>query len=182
MMLVVPQILLMLLAVMLPVVQWKSDASQHWEHELRQLEAQKIWLVSALNVLKDHRHVTRELSDAPAGGLEGVDSISLSLIEAIKRKALKAQLDLTKLTVTQSDMQQMESEVNHSTVHSLRVTFAVTMERAMSLLPLLDALSDAAGWRPTEVRGCSVIRLTESPVSLRATCSVDVYYFPELHR
>jgi len=172
------QILLLIVAVTLPVVQWKTSVHENWDSDLRQLEVQKSQLVQALSVLKNHRHVVQAINVST----ETVDSITLSLIEAIKYQADARQLELTQLTVTQSDEYQKKAAANESIFHALRVTFALTTDRAMELLPLFDALTEAAGWRPIEIRGCSVARLTAAPVSLHANCSVDVYYFPEVDR
>ncbi len=185
------QTLLLLVAVIIPVVQWNANASTQWSDELQQLKAHKLWLVRALNMLKEHRHIAQALSigaEAESGNyVESVDSITLSLIDAIKQQARTEQDELTQLSVTQSDDRPMESvagdssQASDSSLHALTVEFAVTTDRAMTLLSHFSALGDAAGWRPIEVRGCSVVRLTESPVSLHAACSVDIYYFPEVH-
>jgi len=180
--LLVIQIVLLLVAVVLPFAQWNADTSQQWDSDLQQLNKQRQWLVRALGMLKDHRHVTQVLQVGAQASDETIDSITLSLIEAIKQQALTEQLELTQLSVTQSEGQRHDSEATQSNINALSVQFAVTANRAMSLLSLFNALADAAGWRPIEVRGCSVIRLTALPVSLHATCSVDIYYFPELHR
>jgi len=180
--LVITQTLLLTVAVMLPVVQWNANASQQPANDLQKLEMQRLWLVNALDMLKDHRHVTQALSASTKTNIETLDAITLSLIEAIKQQAQTDQLELTQLSVTQSGDSQIGSESNESSFRALTVKFAVTTDRAVNLLSLFNALSDAAGWRPIEVRGCSIVRLTVSPVSLRAGCSVDIYYFPEVHR
>jgi len=181
--LVLTQLLLLLVAITLPLVQWNVNASQQWGAELQQLTTHSLRQEQALSVLQEHRQGGSTLN----AGAESVDSITLSLIEAVKHHAWHEQLVLTELTVFQSDQpvqtaqsgsSQLYSAADESSIYALRVDFAVTLDRAMHLLPLIDALKEAAGWHPVEVRGCSMVRLTESPVSLRATCSVDVYYFP----
>lgn len=178
----IAQTVLLLVAVVLPVAQWNADASQQWGRDLQQLNIQRLSLIRALGILKEHRHVIQELSFGAQPNDKTIDSITLSLIEAIKHQAQIDQLELTQLTVTQSGGQQIASETPESVTHVLTVKFAVTTDMAMRLLSLFDVLTDAAGWRPIEVRGCSLVRLTESPVSLHATCSVDIYYFPEVHK
>ena len=84
--------------------------------------------------------------------------------------------------MTQSDVLRAEPESNEKNYDALRVMFAVGTDRAVSLLSFFDALKVAAGWRPIEVRGCSVSRLTATPVSLHASCSVDIYYFPKVDK
>lgn len=185
------QTLLLLVAVIIPVAQWNANASTQWSDELQQLKAHKLWLVRALNMLKEHRPIAQTLSistDAGFGNhVESVDSITLSLIDAIKQQARAEQVELTQLSVTQSDdwptvpVASDLSQSGSSSLHTLTVEFAVTTDRAMTLLSHFSALSDAAKWRPIEVRGCSVVRLTELPVSLHAACAVDIYYFPEVH-
>jgi len=191
--LVLLQIVLLLVAVTLPVLQYKLITSKHWDDDLNELKTQHIQLGDALNILKNHRHVAQALSVST----DTIDSITLSLIESIKLQAHAEQVELTQLTVTQSESRQerrkqsytepskharqIESIGTDSTYHALRVKFAVTMDRAMGLIPLIESLRVVADWRPIEVRGCSVVRLKASPVSLHASCSVDVYYFPELH-
>lgn len=177
------QTILLLLALALPVIQWNVSVSQQWPDDLRQLKIEKLQLARALNILKDHRHVTETLNAKP----DTVNSITLSLIEAIKNQTKAAQLALTQLTVTQSaDEPAMGVEktpnTQASSLHALTVNFAVHMDRAVNLLLLFDAIREAAVWRPIEIRGCTVVRLSESLVSLQATCSVDVYYFPVLHK
>lgn len=180
--LLVTQTLLLMVAVILPIAQWNNDVSQQWGSDLQQLNTKRLWLVRAFDILKEHSHVTQALSTGAPTNDETTDSITLSLIEAIKQQAHTEQLELTQLSVTQPDGRQKESEATESSIHALTVKFAVTTDRAMRLLSLFDALANAAGWRPIEVRGCSLARLTASPVSLQATCSVDIYYFPEVHR
>jgi len=176
--LVFAQIAMLFVTVSLPLVQWNVSAHEQWDKDLQQLKVQKSQLVNALNILKEHRHITQAINVST----ETIDSITLSLIEAIKHQAHSRQLELTQLTVKQSDEPQIKSETDESIFHALRVTFALTTDRARELLPLFDALTDAAGWRPMDVHECSIVRLAASPVSLHANCSVDVYYFPEVDR
>jgi len=172
------QLFLCLIAVTLAVIQWSTGAPDQWGSELQQLQEQKYDLVQALDTLKENRAIVQTMSV----DTDSVDSITLSLIEAIKQQANNEQLELTRLTVTQSDDLPLEAMDNESSFRALRVNLAVTTRFAVDLLALLDVLKEAAQWRPIEVRGCSLVRLTESPVSLQASCAVDVYYFPEIDK
>jgi len=170
------QLILCVMAIALPFVQWSADSPAQWHSDLQQLAEQKTRLQQALIALKEHRTITRTVSN----NTDTVDSITLSIIEALKQQAQIERVELTQLTVTQSENQQGESEEKGMSVHALRVNFAFNTPMAMDLLPLLDVLKEAAQWRPVEIRGCSFVRLTEVPVSLHAACAADVYYFPEV--
>jgi len=170
--------LILIITIVLPLALRDGNASSQWANELRRLKIQKLQQSRALNILKDHRHVIESLS----ANVQTVDSITLSLIEATRQKAREEQLELTQLSVIQSDNAQPIISENTANVHALTVKFAVKMGRAMRLLPMFDALREVAGWRPIEIRGCSVVKRSESVHNLHATCSVDVYFFPEIDK
>jgi len=172
------QVILLLLAVCVPIVQWKVGAALPLDNGLQELQAEKQRTIHALDLLNKHAGIVKMLTS----NADTVDSISLSLIEAVKQRAESEFLALTQLTVTQLGGKEMATGTGNSATHALRVSFAVTLDRAVGILSLFDALRKAANWRPIEIRGCSVSRLPELVVKLHATCSVDVYYFPEIDK
>jgi len=170
------QLFLACTAVGIPVIQHSSSTLAPLDEKLQSLIAARLHLVHAVDTVNSHQSVVQALSVSA----ETTDSITLSLIEAIKRQAQNAQLELTQLTVTQSSDQPSGRLPHESTLFALRVSFSVSVKRAVALLPLFHALQEAAGWRPSEIRGCSIARLVDATLTLHATCSVDVYYFPDL--
>lgn len=176
---VLPQCLLLGLIIAMPVVQRGADSTAQWISNLRQLNKQHLQLIRSLDILKSHQHVIEAVDDKA----NTVHSMTLSLIEAIERQARAEQMELTQLTVSQAEPQQTSNNSDSvPALHALSVNFAVEMDRAMSLPLFFDAISTAADWRPSEVRGCSVVRLAELAGKSQATCSVDVYFFPAVDK
>ena len=59
----------------------------------------------------------------------------------------------------------------------IRLQLQLRMPHAPGLLALLEELRSLAGWRPVEVRACSIQR-DALHLQLAVDCSIDVYHWP----
>lgn len=152
--------------VSLPLWSLREGLSKQWVDEIRALKIQRLDSARAFDILKDYSSVVSATLDQP----ETAESLTLSLLENVKRQSIELHADLTALSVTDS----------HETLPTaLRVEFNATVPRAIDLLTLFDAVREVAGWRPMQVLECTLLRADET-TGLHTVCVIDVYYFPEI--
>lgn len=152
--------------VSLPLWSLREGLSKQWVDEIRELKIQRLNSARAFDILKDYSSVVSAALDQP----ETVESLTLSLLENVKRQSMELDAEMTALSVT---------NIHEGLPTALRVEFSTIVPRAIDLLTLFDAVRDVADWRPMEVRECTLLRVAEKP-GLHTVCAIDVYYFLEI--
>ncbi len=132
---------------------------------------ERLQVARAVGILRDHPNIVAEVNSSKLT----LESLTLSLIEAVKQQSIKDNTVLKELSV-----EPLESVSVGANLYALRVKFSVELSSTMHVLPLFDAVKFIAQWRPVEVRQCNVIRKNAQPTALSAACSIDVYYFPDV--
>lgn len=150
----------------LPIWSLRDGGATQWANEIRDLKTQRLKFARAFDLLKDYRFVVSATNDRP----ETVESLTLSLLEAIKQESEIMHADLTALSVNEPD---------DRVPPVLRVEFNAVVQRAIDLLSLFDAVREVADWRPIEVRGCTLLR-GDDATGLHSVCTIDLYYFPDI--
>jgi len=181
--------------VVLPVWTLREGVVDQWTDELRRLKTQRLKVARALDVLRDNPEIISAVRDNPAT----VDTLTLSLLESLKKVSTDLATDLTLLSITDSEDKETKDKESNSIPHSIRIEFTAVLQRAIELLPIFDAVREVADWRLVEVRGCTLVRTinksrsvvadssSESPSAavlygsgISANCAMDVYYYPEI--
>ncbi len=168
-------VMLVVSSAVLPIGTLRDGSVSQWYEEIRQLKTQRLFSARALDVLKDNPDVINSVRDSATTPT----ALRVSLVESVKRSVTAMDAELTELSVTDARSELAAGGVDQTQLHTLRIEFVSVLNRATDLLYLLDAVREVADWRTLEVRGCTVSRLSEK-VAVSASCSIDLYYFPEL--
>ncbi len=160
---------------------WQTNRVEHtgYADRYRQLKIERHHLAGLIDILKDNQAVVAQTKTNP----QSVESITLSLLEAVKAAAAEGALVLHQLSVTHSEQPEPGAWVS-----ILSVQFSLSIHRAANLLLVFDAVREVAAWRAFEVRGCELARelsreresANENTLGLQATCTIDVYFYPSV--
>lgn len=151
------------LSMLLPAWSLRDNGSSRWVDELRILKTKRLEMARAVDVLKDNLSVVNNLRDKSFT----VESLTVSLIEAVRQQSQKMDIKVPTLSVVDSKEAKL-----------LRVEFTALLQESMQLLALFDAIRTVADWRHLEVRGCTILKEQRESI-LHSACVVDVHYFIE---
>jgi len=169
---------MLLLAISLPLIQWQSANSMQSQVQIRSLQTERLSQSRVLHLLTDHVDTVELIKRNPMS----IEAMTLEVIEAINQFSSSEELALTQLTVSNNSMSSEEAEDNNRNVSVLNVEFALIIDEVFGLLNVFDVIDEATQWRPIEIRGCTVTRLSQDEGRLHAACTVDAYYFPGIDR
>lgn len=157
-----------------------SDASlAKQEEQIRLLRIDRLQLARTLGVVKEHD----TLLDSIIDDTRNESLITIDVVEALRHFAKESKVPVVELKVSNVTAEKAVShgQDGREVDTLLRFNFDVTAKRVEFLLSLFDAVSVAAGWRPVDIRACSLNRVAYSS-GISMSCTFDLHLHEKLHR
>ncbi len=157
-----------------------SDASlTRQEERIRLLRIDRLQLARTLGVVKEHDTLLESIFD----DIRTEALITIDVVEALRDYAKESAVSVVELKVSNVTAEKAASlgQDGREVDTLLRFNFVVAATRVEFLLSLFDAVSVAAGWRPVDIRACSLNRVTYSS-GISMSCTFDLHLHEKLHQ
>jgi len=159
--------LLLLVLMLLPVITWQLDqTSQQLQIMHRNVQMENTqW-----------QRYLRLLSAAPLAQLFEANnrtSLEVALRESAQSLQVIQEVQIDSFQVVSAESFSVDDELGEL-IKPIQITIEATLHHAPALLTILSRISQVAGWRVTEVRGCAMQRLESEIV---VACSIDIHHW-----
>jgi len=162
-------VLLLFLLMSLPIVVWQLDqTSRQLQTDHRNLQ---------LDNTRWQRYVTLLSATRLKPLIQATNrtTFEVALRETAQSLQANPEIQIDSFQVGSTQPYLVDDELGGS-ITPLQINIEATLLHAPALLTILSQISNVAGWRVAEVRGCAMQRLASEP-RIAAACSIDIHHW-----